>query len=583
MTGEKRILGADSSDETPSQTAARVNKPPQTVNVRTDSKVVIKGEDSIEIITQCPPISSSRLRSTVQRANTLPPQQPQNFSENVVQRSKTAPNLDPRSISSTPKKKSVREQEPPVSNVNRPRAIPVSTDGYTSDEEAIPSSPATDVSCTLSPTFGHHLPFSPSREITSSYSFPVQPGDQGDGNQTRHRCHRSGGHDDRYDHQTPTARSVQGSKSPAHTISASSSKKVITTSRTPVRSTGRGTSRQHQPAKKIVWGSSSTNRPPSPCGSSQLTYVSDDQRPAVTPTHSTGDSDYYTPSLRNSEMSDADSEPPKIVPSSTSKRKGKRRASPPSSSLSNQGSPVKESSSASSSLSIDSPHNPNSVSGLSHKKRRSRYPHPPSQERTQPQGHGQSLGQDICHCMGPCPSCHKPRFPPPPQVHPFMFQPNYHPYLYFPPPHMSNGYPLTHYGPSPYPYPYAIPHQTDLIPSISSAQPPPLPSGYHMSPALATHPPTANPNPPIPIHVSPAFMPSTPIPTPSTSSATSSPVSVDSPPVVHPATKQVSPELLEALDQFYQPPQRSVTIIDPSCDPRSPYSKEASVPALLNR
>ena len=607
MSGEKRILGADDSYDAPSQPTARVRKPeiePQTVSFSKDTKAVIKREDSLEeIVTQCPPVSSSQRRSPIQRANTFPSQQPHNSSNNPVQRSKTAPNLDPRSIPSTPKK-SVRGQKPPASNVRRSRVISIS-DGGTTDEEIIPSSPATNISCTLSPTFGHHFPSSP-RETTPFYPSPVRPGDQ-----PRCRCCRSGACEDNYDHRTPIARSVRGSKGPSHITSASSSRKVAITSESPVQGTGRETSHQHQSAKKVVQGSSSTNRapsvhrgtldpkshtprdhsedrlPPSPGGSSQLTYVSDDQRPAVTPTHLTGDSDYYTPPSRDPEVSDADSELPRRVSSSTSKRKGKHRASPPPpSSPPSQGSSINELNSPSPSLSIDSSlRNPSSMSGPNRKKRRSRYSRPPSPrdgERTQPQGHSEPLGQDVCHCTGPCPSCHRPRFPPP-QIHPFMFQPGYYPYLYVPPPHMPNGYHLTHYGPPPYPYPHAIPQQTGPIPSISSAQPLPPPSGYHMPPAPATHPPTAYPSPPIHSSPAPAPAPPTPAPVPSTSTRIPSPSPVGSPPVDHPAAKQAPTELLEALDQFYQPPQRTVKVIDPSCDPRSPYSREATVPALLNR
>jgi hypothetical protein len=595
-------MWADDSGETSSQPTAHIKKPEmrfQTVSPSNDTKAVTEGEDSLEIITQCPPLSNPRPRSTIQRASTLPHQQPQNSPNNAIQRSGTAPNLDSRSIPHTPKK-NVRGQKSPASNVSRSRVISISTDGCTTDEETIPPSPATNVSCTLSPTFGHHFPSSPHR-TTPSFSSPVRPGDQGNEDQTRHRCCRSGAYED-HDHQTPTATSVRESKSAVHIIPASSSKKATITSGDPVQSTRRGVSHQHQPAKKVVWGSSSTNRPPihrdtpshaprdrsesrlppSPGGSSQLTYVSDDQRPAGARAHSTGDSDYYTPSSRNSEMSDTDPEPPRRVSSSASKRREKRRASPPPSSSPEQDYPVKEPSSPSPSLSIDSsPQNPNPVSGPSHKKRRSRYSRPPSpkndvnyRERTQ------SLGQDFCHCTGPCPSCHKPRFPSPPQVNPFMFQPGYYQYLYLPPPHMPSGYHLTHYGPPLYPYPYAIPQQTgDPIPSVSSAQPLPPPFGYPMPPAPATHPTTVYPSPPI--RASPAPAPLAPASVPSTSAPISS-LPVSSPPVDHPATKQVPPELLEALDQFYQPPQRPVRIVDPSYDPRSPYSKEAIVPALRN-
>lgn len=599
MSGEKRILGADDPYEAPSQPTARVMKPEigsQTVSFSKDTKAVIKREDSFEeIVTQCPPVSSSRRRSPIQRASTFPSQQPNNSSNNPVQRSRTAPNLDSRSIPSTPKK-SVRGQKPPASNVRRSRVISIS-DGGTTDEEIVPSSPATNVSCTLSPTFGHHFPSSP-RETISFFPSPVRPGDQ-----PRRRCCRSGACEDNYDHRTPTARPMQGSKGTAQITSASPSRKTTIISEAPVQGTGRGTSHQHQPAKKVVRGSPSTSRappvhrgtldlephtprdrsedrlPPSPGGSSQLTYVSDDQRPAATSTPLTGDSDYYTAPSRNPEVSDADSEPPRRVSSSTSKRKGKHRISPPPpSSPPSQGSPINELNSSSPSLSIDSSlQDPSSMSGPNRKKRRNRYSRPPSPrdgERTQPQGHSQSLGQDVCHCTGPCPSCHRPR-PPPPQVHPFMFQPGYYPYLYVPPPHMPNVYHLTHYGPPPYPYPYAIPQQTGPIPSISSAQ--------LLPPAPATHPPTAYPSPPIHSSPAPAPAPPTPAPVPSTSARTSSPSPVGSPPVDHPAARQAPTELLEALDQFYQPPQRPVKVIDPSCDPRSPYSREATVPALLNR
>ena len=582
MVGEKRILGEDSPDETPSRPAIRAKKPEKPSR----AEAVIKEEDSLEeIVVQCPPISTSRFCNTIQRASTLPAQQSSKSSNNPVQRSRTAPTLDSPSIPSTPKK-SARGEKPLTSNVSRSRVISISADECTTDEETIPSSPATNVSTTLSPTLGLHLP---------SYSSPVRPGDQGDGGQKRPRCCRSGMCGDHHNHRTPTSRSLRGSKSP-------SSSKKATNPRTPVQSTNqRGTSYQRQPAKKVVWNSSSSAHrpplihsdtldptlhpprehsesrlPPSSGGSSRLTYISDEGRPDSL-AHLTCDSDYYTPSSRNSEMSDTDSEPPR-------RRKGKRRASPPPSSQ-NHGSSVRESH-FSPSLSVDSsPPNPSSVSSPSHKKRRDRYFHPPSpengvnyQEQTEPQ----DLGRDVCHCMGPCPSCHKPRFLPPPQTHPFMFQPGYYPYLYFPPSHIQSGYHLTNYGPSPYPYPYMIPQQSDPIASISSAQFPPPPSGCPMPPVIATHPLTVNPNSSTYVTPAPAPTPSTPAP------ALSTPVPIPSsavePLLVGPsATKQVPPELLEALDQFYQPPQRSVKVIDPSCDPRSPYSKKANVPAFPNR
>lgn len=576
MTGEKRILGGDCSDEIPSRPVTCVRKPerqPQIANTGINTKAETKEDDSLEeIIVQCLPVSSSRLRSTVQRASTLPLQQPLSSPSNLAQRSKTVPNLDSRSMPST--QKNACGQKPPASNAGRSRVISVSTNGSTTDEENIPSSPATNVSSTLSPVIGHRFPSSSPRRMAPSRPSPARQGDRGDEGRTGPRF-------------------VRGSKSPANTIR-------------------HGASHRHQPAKRIVRGSpTSTNRPSSiqrstgdhtshsprnpsksrpslsTSGSSQLTYVSDDERPAAGLTRLTGDSDYYTPSSKNSETSDTDSEPSRRVSSSALKRKGKHRA-PPSLSSPNQDSLVKESHSSSPPLSINSSPQ-NAASGPSRKKRRDRYSFPPSpknsvnsREQTQPQDPGQSLGQDVCCCTGPCPSCHKPRFPPLPQQHPLMFQNVHYPYLYFTQPHMQTGYHLTHYGPPPYPYPYAIPQQTDPLPSISSAQPQPIPSGYPVPHALTTHlltphPPAHASPAPAPTSSTPAPAPFTPTPVPSTS------LVVNSPPQGTPATKQVPPELIEALNQFYQPPQRSVKIIDPSCDPRSPYSKRAAVPAFPDR
>ncbi|KAF9653247.1 hypothetical protein BDM02DRAFT_3265497 [Thelephora ganbajun] len=619
MTGKTRVLGADGSDVAPSQTSIHVKKQgrrPQTIGASNDVKAEIKGDNCLEeIVVQCPPVSTSRLRSTIQRASTLPSQQPPSSSNDPVQRSNTAPNLNFRSVSSTPKK-SVRSRKSQSSNVGRSRVISISTDGSTTDEETGLPSPSTNPSSTLSLIFGRNFPSSPARETMPSHSSPARRGDQDGECQTRPRRCSPGTYEDQYNHQTTTARSVRGNKS---NVPASPPKKVTNAPRTPVRSkTRRETSCQHQPVKKVVWGPSSSTYqppsvqrgtsnsksrptcdcsgsrpPPSPSGSSHLTYVSEDERPAGGLGHSTGDSDYYTPSSGESEMSDVDPEPPKRVSCSTLNWKGKRRVSPPPPSSSNQCSSVKESRSSSPLLSADSsPRGPNSASGRSHKKRRDGYSRPPSlngpicqesRDQTSAQGFSQALGQDICHCAGPCPSCLKPRFPFPPQYHSSMFHPGYYPYLYFPPSHTQAGYQLSHYGLLPYPHPYAIPQQSNPTPSISSAQPTPLLSGYPMPTPLATHPPAIDPLN-VPVHASPAPAPtsSSPIPALSTSVPVPSP-SLVSLPVEPPATKQVPPAFLQALDQFYQPQQRSVKVIDPSCDPRSPYSKKAAVPAFPNR
>ena len=578
MAGEKRVLGADGSDETPSQSSARAKRPErqqQPVGAHNNAQAEIKRKPSVEeVVVQCPASSSSRPRSVIQRASTLPSQHPQRLPNNAVQRSKTAPELDSRFVPSTPRKK-VRE---PTSNVGRSRAISISTDDSINDDDVIPPSPATDVSCSLSPTFGN-LPLSPSRGATPSRSSPARRRDKYDVHQNSHRL--------------PTARSARG-----HTGAASPFKKATNTAGSSAHSTTRrGTNRLDQSPRKVVRdlspspgrlpsqrglhnAPSHTPRdrsggrpPPSPGGSSQLTYVSDDERPAGGLTRSSDDSDYQTPSSRN--FSEAESEAPARVSSSTLKRKGKHRASPPPPSPFLHSSP--------SSFIGSSPRGPKSVTAPSPKKRRDRHTRPPSprdgvnytetREQTPGQDSNQPLIQGVCHCAGPCPSCHKPRAPFPPYYLPPMFYPSPYPYSYFPPPNMQTGYQISHYGPPPHSYPYAT--QTDLLPSISSAQP--LPSGCPMHPPPATHPHATHPAS-VPVHISsapaPTFTPASP-PTPSPS--------VGSPPVDPPATEQVSPELLDALGQFHQPLQRPVRIIDPSCDPRSPYSKKAVVPAFLNR
>ena len=525
------------------------------VNTSNNTKVETKGDSSLEeIIIQCPPVSSSRLRSTIQRSTTLPLQQPLGSSNNTVQRSRTVPNLEPRPKPFTPKK--VSGQKLPASNAGRSRVISIPTDCSTTDDESAPPSPATDVSSTLSPTFGRHFPSSPPRETKPSRSSPTRRQKRSDNNQTSPQRYGSGPHEDLRNRQTPATQGVCG------------------------------TSRQHQSTKKVVWGSPSISRPPgshpppSPDGSSHLTYASGGEHPASALAQPTDDTDFYTPLSRNSKMSDDDSEPPKRGSSSGLKRKGKRRASPPPPSPStNQGSSFQGSRPSSPSLSIgSSPRNPSPVPGSSHKKRRDRYSRPPSPRNGANRRHARDQtpahdpGQDMCHCAGPCPSCHKPRFPPfPPQFHPSMFYPGYYPHLLPPPPHMQTGYPLSHYGLPPYPYPYAIPQGAGPAPSVSSSQLAPPPPGYPMLTAPATHAHNTS------SHHSPA-------PTPSTSAPVLSPPLVTSSPPVDPlATSHVSPELLEALDQFYQPQQRAVTVIDPSYDPRSPYSKKAAVPAFPNK
>ena len=624
MAGEKRVLGVDGSDETPSQPTARVKKlerRPQAANVGNDTKVEIKRDNYLgDTVFQCPPISSSRPRSTIQRAGTLPLQRPASSSNHPVRKSETAPNLCSRTTPSTPKR-DARRHKPSTSDVGRPRVISISTESTevsTTDDEAILSSPATNVSTTMSPTFGRRFHSTPPREATPSRSFPAQQGDRGDSNQTNHRCCRSGTCEDDY-HQTPAARPAGGNKSSARTVPTSPSKLATDTPGTPARSTTRrGTGHQH--TKKVVWGSSSSSvpppsiqrgnsnptahtprdpsgsrPPPSPGVSSQLTYASDDERPAGGLAHLTGDSDYHTPSSRHSDMSDSDPEPPSRIASSL-KRKGKRRASPPPpSSSQDQGSPIQESCSSSPLLPVGSSLNPNSLPGPSHKKRRNRQSRPPSPQesvsRQHSHGHipahepSQAFGPDTCHCAGPCPSCHKPRFPSfVPQFHPQFFHPAYYPHLFLPPPQMQPGYPLSHYGSPSYHYPYGMPQATDP-PSISSAQHLPPPFGYPTPTTLATHPSTSHPFS-APDHASPAPAPtpSAPVPAPSSSSPVrSDPLNLGSPPVDPPTTDRVGPELLQALDQFYQPQQRPVQVIDPSYDPRSPYSRKAAVPAFPNR
>ena len=594
MTGKKRVVGSDYSHETLVQSATHVIEPeeqPQAVSAGNNTQVGIERDTfPEEIVVQCPPVSESRIPPQMQRTGSLPPRQPKDVPSNPVQRSRTAPNLGSRPTPSTPKK-TVRGEKPQASRVNRSRVISVSTDSCTTDDESVPSSPATNVSSTLSPVCSRRLRSSSPRERKPCHSSAVRSGDLGDGDQRRPRCCRSDGREDKHSHRTLTARPIWGGKDPVRTASISPSKKVAETPGSPVQSPARrGVSNYHRPTRGVARGpSSSTNWPPSinegtlglpahdrgsrphpsPGESSRLTYASDDECAAVVSTHLTGDSEYYTPSSRNSEVSDIESEP-------STRRKGKRRASPP---------PL-----SSPPLSIDSsPRDPDSVPGSSRKKRRSRRSRPPGSgsgvnhwEQTQPQGIGQSLGQDVCHCTGPCPSCYKPRtFS---QFHPFMFPPGYYPYSYFPQPHMPSGYHPTHYGPLPYSYPYAIPQQTEPIPSISSSQPPPPPSGYFMPPTLPIFPSNANPDPPIHVPPVPAPPSSTPAPTPSVSTTASSPSPiVNSPPVEPPTSQQVPPELLGALDRFYQPPQRSVKVIDPSYDPRSPYSKKSIVPAFPNR
>ncbi|KAF9784334.1 hypothetical protein BJ322DRAFT_1064209 [Thelephora terrestris] len=600
MAGKRRVLEADGFDKTPSQSSARVKAPerrPQTVSAQNDTKAGVRRDASVEeIVIQCPALSSSRPRSTIQRASTLPPQHPPRSLNKAVQRSKTAPELDPHSTPSTPRKRA-REQ---TLSVGRSRAISISTDRSTTDEEAIPPSPATNVSSTLSPTFGH-LSLPPSRNVTPSRPSPARGRDKDDGYQNSHRL--------------ATARSARGVKSPGHTGAGPPFKRVTNTAGGSAHCTTQpGTSRRHQSPKKVVWDPSPpTNRlpsredlyrtasrtmrdrsrgspPASPGGSSQLTYVSDDEHPAGGLVQSTDDSDYHTPLLRDSEVSDVESELLERVSSSTLKRKGKHRESPP------PPSPFPRSSSPSS-LAGSSPGGFNSVTARSHKKRRDRRARRPSsqdsanyqeaREKTPAQDFNQSPFQGFCQCAGPCPSCHKSRVPFPPYYHPSMFYPIPYPYPYFLPPHMHQ---LSQYGPPPHPYPNAISQQTDLLPSISSAQPIPLSSGYTIYPPPATHPPITH-SAGVPACDSPAPVPvptpSTPAPKPSiiTSSRPTTPspsVHVGSPPVDPPTTEQVSPEIFNSLGQFSQPPRSPVKIIDPSCDPRSPYSKMAAVPTFLN-
>ena len=586
-----RTLGADDDDETPTQSTVRANEPerrPITVSAREEVRGEIEEGPSNsprEIVVQCPPISSPRPRSVIQRASTLPAQHTPRSPSNTVQRSRTVPDVDSRSTPSTPKK--VRVQKSPASNVSRSRGVSVTTEGFTTDEESIPSSPATNVSSTLSPNLGH-LPLSPPRDASPSRPSPTRKG--GD-NECRHH------------HRTPTTPSVRGSRCPGRATDGSPSKRATNSTRGSVRCTTRGgTSRQPHPLKRVVWDSPpQTNRqapkntvshaphdrsgsrpPPSPSESLQLTYASDDEDPAGDLTRLTMDTDYYTPSSRGSERSDSESEASELVSPSTLKGKGKRRASPPPPSPDPHSSPP-------SSHMGSSPRNPSSVSGRSHKKRRDRYTRPrndtsrqETREQSPAQDPSQLLAQDVCHCAGPCPSCHKQRHPFPPQYNPMMYPQFQYQYVYLPSPHIQSGYQMSPYGHPPYPYPYPMSQHADLLPSISSAQPILSCSGYPIHPPPATHIPTSH-SANVPVHASPPSAPTSSISAlePSTSAhVLPPPVDVGSPPADTPVTQQAPPEILGSLGQFRPPPQPSVKIIDPSYDPRSPYSKKTAVPVF---
>lgn len=579
MARENLVLDGDVSDEIPTESTIRPERRerrPENISARADGKAEIRdGSPAEEIVVQCPPISSSQPR-TIQRAGTLPAQHPPRSSSNVIQRSRTVPDLDSRSMPSTPKK--VRVQKPQVPNVSRSRAVSTSS----TEDETIPPSPATGVSITLSPTFGNHFPLSP-RDASPPRSSPARKRDRDDG--YRH-------------HRTSITRSTRGSKCEGRTGSPS---KKATTAGGSLRSTTRGGTNHppHSLKKGALDSPSQTNRRTprdttpstrggsrssvSPCGSLQLTYVSDDGSPSDDSARFAGDTDYYTPSSRDSEASDAESEASRRVLPSISKRKGKNRASPPPPSPYPHSSP--------SSHVGNSPRNPNCVAGRSRRRRRDRYVTPSNdmgchgtREQAPVQEPSQSAVQDVCHCAGPCPSCHKHRLPVPPNYRPMMFQPVQYSYFGFPPPHMQLGYQMPHYGFPPNIYSFPTPQHPDpLLPSISSAQP--IPSGYPILPPPATHLPAAHP-PNVPAYASPPPSPtaSLPAPEPSTSPLTHSPpVHVGSPLPDPPVIQQVSPELIEALGQFSQPSQCSVKVVDPICDPRSPYSKRAVVPSFPNR
>ena len=621
MAGQKRVLGTDGSEDVASQPTSRVRKPgrvPQSVNRNNDTKVETRRDNSHETFIQCPPASSSRVRSTIQRADTLPPQQPQSSSNDLVQRSRTVPNLKPSPVQPTPER-SVRRS---ASNIGRSGVTPALADGPTIGGEGTLPSPAANVSTTPGPTFEPHFPLSPPRETPPSRSLPTGKGNRGDGDQTSPQCCGSGTHEKRHKHQIPAARSVRGGQSSTHAISAPPPETVANHSVPPVRSTTWcGTTRHHQPSEVVRGSPPSTNlppsrrrgtnsstphtplghggnhRPPSSVGSSELTYVSDDERPAGCLAQSTSDPGYYTPFSRISEMSDADPEPPGGASSSSLKWKGKRRASPPPPSPTpSQGSSAQVPRPSSPSLPTgSSSQNPNFPSDPSREECKDRDPCPPNsqndvnsqQTRDQTPAHdpSQVFGQDVCHCTGPCPSCHKSRFHPhPPQFHPSMLHlyAAYYPHLFLPPPHPQTGYQPSHYGPPPYPYPYPVPQTTGPPPSISSAQPIPPTPGYPVPTALTNHPITHSLSAPVrasssPTSSAPPLGPSISAPVPPR------PLVNPSPSTGPPATDRAPSGPLEALDQFYQPLQRPVDVVDPSFDPRSPYSRRSTVPAFPNR
>ena len=613
MAGQKRVLGADGSEDVSSQPASRVKKPgrgPQAVSTNSDTKVETRRDNRHEeTFIQCPPASSSRVRSTIQRASTLPPQQFQS-SNDPVHRSKTVPNLNSSPVEPTPG----RSAQWPVSNIGHLEVTSAPTDGPTTGDEDALSSSTTNILITPTPTFGPSFPSSPPRKTPPVRPFPARRGGRGGGDHTNPQHCGSGVRGERQNHRTPAARSVRGSESSAQAISVPPPETATNASATPVRSTTCcRTTCQHQPTKEVVRGSpSSTNPPPSKhrginnptphtplghsgnhpppssVGSSQLTYVSDDERPTGGLAQSTSDPGYYTPFSRISEMSDADPELPEGAPSSSSNWKGKRRASPPPPSPSpNQGSSIQEPRPSSPSLPTgSSPQNLHSPSGPSRKECRDKdscpkssqndVNHQQARDHTPANDPSQSLGQDLCQCTGPCPSCHKSRPPPfPPQFHPSIlhFYAAYYPHLFLPPPHMQTGYQPSHYGPPPYPYPYPVPQTTDPHLSISSTQPIPPTSGYPITHSLSA-----------PVRASPAPTPSAPALAPSISAPVRPRPLGNTPPLVDPsATDRVPPGFSEALDQFYQPLQHTVNVVDPSFDPRSPYSKRSTVPAFPNR
>ena len=609
MAGRKRVLRPDGSEDVSSQATGRPRRQgggSQVVSTRNDTRVRARGDNSLEeTIIQCPPTSSSQLRSTIQRTGTLPPQQPQSSQNNLVQRSRTVPNLDTNPVQSNQSERSPRPQNPPASNVGHSEVTSAPADAPTTGDEGTLSSPATNVPATPGSAFRPRFPSSPPRETPPSRSFPTNQGDRGDADQASpQRGGGSGTHEEHHNHRTPAARSVRGSESSARTVSVlppetatngSAIPVLSTTLCEPTREVVQDSPSSANPSPSIQRGTSNStsdpprggnNPPPSSPGSSQLTYVSDDERPTGDLAQPINDPGYYTPLSRNSEMPDANSESP---------GQASRRPLPtPPSSPPNQGSSGQEPYPTLPSLSTGVPTQiPNSQSSshrgnrgdgnLSPPRSQNGIDHQQSCGQTPANDPSQVFGQDVCHCTDPCPSCHKPRLPPYlPQFYQSMFQhyASYYPHGYFPPSHMQTGFQPSHWGPPPHPYPYPTPQPTDPIPSISSAQPIPPTPGYPIPTGLATYP-SANHS--LGASVRASLTPA-PVPAPSISTpASPHPLVSGISPVDPPATNRVSPEHSEALDQLYQPLQRRVVVVDPTYDPRSPYSRGSTVPASPNR